>query len=424
MIVGRDISHKIGIKRDLLQAQARSVTNQIIKLERELNAVVQEQSQLLKKLAGIYLKDKKIELPKNIDNLLKARDQRIQDANDTISDNEKLLVKLIERRDVLSKTFETEHRVLEAVSEGIEQLYQKDENVLRMRGELQALNETLDQLDAKLERASAEFNEKKIAYEKDKFFMYLIKNGYGTERYNAFGLTARGDAWLANLIHFNRKKQDYETLQAIPSWIKQRIAKLIETRTHTLSELENTYKEIQENLPPIRKWLSHLELDDSYLDTMDVSVIELSRRVQISEEKLKETDSEIMLLRNNIRQASEYISEAADATDQDLFHITKTFANQIAKIGINDLKALADKTETIEDNLIVDQISSLDERYKSLQSQIQHLTPGKIEFTKRLNELEQIERKLKNKGWSFSSGRFDDRINDKLIDDIGVCRNS
>src|SRR5690606_32467348 len=121
---------------------------------------------------------------------------------------------------------------------------------------------------------------------------------YGTTEYKRFSLVARGDRWLANLISYDRKKRDYEILLAIPSWTEQRIAKVAAER------------------------LAHSETLKAIHRAAYSLVFPLEEAYRRAEEKLQEADTQINSIRQEIRSASDYISEAADATDNDLYQIT------------------------------------------------------------------------------------------------------
>src|SRR5690606_7035719 len=96
------------------------------------------------------------------------------------------------------------------------------------------------------------------------------------------------------------------------------------------------------------------------------------------------------------------------------------YAEQMAKLGISDLYALARKTEGKEDDQIVAQISALEASHKNISVQILHLQPGKLEFEKRMKELDQAESMLRRRGWSGSSDRFSDKLDDRTIDNLAT----
>lgn len=392
---GREISHKLASKRDEVQRQARIVTSQIAGLERELSGVVQEQARLLQQLASMHLKQD-VALPKNIENMLRSRDQRINDSKVKIKAAEQKINDLRDQRESVARDTNAAFEVYDKANKVANLRYEEDPEAIRLRSHLASVNEVIGSLVRKMERAQSELSEKRVAYEKDPFFSYLIKRNYGESEYNSFGLTARIDGWLANLISFKRKKGDYDILHAIPEWFNERIQKVNEDHKSDVSSLEAIYQKTHEH------------------------VFALKEKVDTSNKSLKQIDNDISVLRSDVRQASEYISEAALATDDDLFRITKTYAEQMAKLGISDLYALARKTEGKEDDQIVAQISALEASHKNISVQILHLQPGKLEFEKRMKELDQAESMLRRRGWSGSSDRFSDKLDDRTIDNLAT----
>lgn len=392
---GREISHKLANKRDEVQRQARIVTSQIAGLERELSGVVQEQARLLQQLASMHLKQD-VALPKNIENMLRSRDQRISDSKAKIKTAEQKINELRDQREGVARDTNAAFEVYDKANKEANLRYEEDADAIRLRSHLASVNEVIASLVRKMERAQSELAEKRVAYEEDPFFSYLIKRNYGESEYNSFGLTARIDGWLANLISFKRKKGDYDILHAIPKWFNVRIQKVNEDHEADVSSLEAIYRRTHEH------------------------VLSLKEKVDTSNKLLKQIDNDISVLRSDVRQASEYISEAALATDDDLFRITKTYAEQMAKLGISDLYALARKTEGKEDDQIVAQISALEASHKNISVQILHLQPGKLEFEKRMKELDEAESMLRRRGWSGSSDRFSDKLDDRTIENLAT----
>jgi thiaminase len=77
-----------------------------------------------------------------------------------------------------------------------------------------------DRLSEQFEAAEAEANNKRKAYEADRYFRYLWRRGYGNERYRSGTLAARFDRWLAERCHYNENARHYEVLLALPPRLK------------------------------------------------------------------------------------------------------------------------------------------------------------------------------------------------------------
>lgn len=389
MTTGRQIAYKISEKRDELQRKARIVTDNMARHERELASVVQEQAKLLQQLASMHLKQD-IPLPKNIETMMVSREKRIDESKVTIKENEKKIADLRDQRDVASRDTNAAFEVYDKANREAHVVYEADEEAIRLRNHLSTVTDTLQSLAGKLDRAKAELAEKRVGYEQDPFFSYLIKRGFGTTEYKNFGLTKSIDSWLANLISFDRKKRDLGTLHAIPEWVQARIDKVKVDHDADASALDAIYKRIHADVVPLKE-----KLDGS-------------------NGKLKKIDADISGLRQQVREASEYISEVAAATDQDLYRIVKVYAEQLEKLGVSNLHALAAKTESKEDDQLVARISALEASRNNIVSQIQNLVPGKQEFEKRIKALDEVERKLKGRGWGGSSDNFSRKAEDQI----------
>jgi hypothetical protein len=91
-----------------------------------------------------------------------------------------------------------------------------------------------DRLREQFETAEAEAASKRKAYEASRYFRYLWKRGYGSERYRSGALAARFDRWLAERCYYNENARHYEVLLALPPRLKA-----------TLDESSAQLKELQ-----------------------------------------------------------------------------------------------------------------------------------------------------------------------------------
>lgn len=80
-----------------------------------------------------------------------------------------------------------------------------------------------DRLAEQMEAADEEANSKCKAYEADRYFRYLWKRSYGSERYRGSLLAARFDRWLAERCHYRDNARHYELLLSVPPRLKATI---------------------------------------------------------------------------------------------------------------------------------------------------------------------------------------------------------
>lgn len=389
MTTGRQIAYKISEKRDEIQRKARIVTDNMARQERELAGVVQEQAKLLQQLASIHLK-LDVPLPKNIETMMLSREKRIDESKVAIKTHEKEIAELRDQREVVARDTNAAFEVYDKANKEAHLVYEADEEVARLRNHLSTVSDTLNSLNGKLKRAKAELAEKRVGYEEDPYFGYLVKRGFGTPEYKNFGITKRVDSWLANLISFDRKKRDLSTLHAIPEWVQARIDKVKVDHDADAAALAVIFDRTHSDVAPLKKKLDAVN------------------------GRLKDIDSSISTLRQTVRELNDFISDVAAATDQDLYQITKVYAEQLKKLGVSNLHALAAQTEGKEDDQLVAKISALEATRNNIAMQIQNLAPGKQEFERRIKALDEVERKLKGRGWSGSSDNFGNKAEEQI----------
>lgn len=80
-------------------------------------------------------------------------------------------------------------------------------------------------LGARLEQrraeAEKEAQQKRIAYETDRYFRYLWQRGFGNPRYVGKGLYARLDRWLAEACNYSENARHYQLLLDLPAHLQQ-----------------------------------------------------------------------------------------------------------------------------------------------------------------------------------------------------------
>ncbi|MGZ9115627.1 MAG: hypothetical protein ACXW3V_01655 [Methylocystis sp.] len=122
-------------------------------------------------------------------------------------------------RDYEGATFELQNIERKAASEV--------ESDLAWRGvteRVASLQKTLAQAQAKAAQAEADRARKRSPYEQDPLFMYLWARKYGAPDYQARAFTRYMDGLVARLIRFREARQNYETLNRLPTRLHEHAA--------------------------------------------------------------------------------------------------------------------------------------------------------------------------------------------------------
>jgi hypothetical protein len=115
-------------------------------------------------------------------------------------------------RDYEAATLEFQNVERRAASE-----LESDPEWRRVTDRVASLQKTLAQAQAKAAQAEADRGRKRSPYEQDLLFMYLWERKYGGQEYQAGAFTRYMDGLVARLIGFREARQNYETLNRLPT---------------------------------------------------------------------------------------------------------------------------------------------------------------------------------------------------------------
>lgn len=393
MTTGSALARSLAEKRAEVESSLRSVAGKIDGLGRETSLVVAEEGKLWSAFAAIQIGEP-IGLPSQIEAMLEKRSRKIEEAKAAIKSSEDKIESLAKARETAAASALALARVLEGEQAAVKAKLDANPDVVGLRVSLARLDEVEASLLDKGKRATQERDEKRVAYDRDEHFVYLLKRGFGTPAYSGWGIVRHLDGWLANLISFRKKAGDFKRLNDIPAWIQERLDKVGADRQAKASELKKT-------------------TDAEFLAT------KASRDAAASSKSaLEAIEKEIATEREAVHHASKIISDSALATDEDMKRITAAFADMLSRKGIDSLAAAAAQTATVEDDLIVEKLRKLSQRRETLASQAAALKPGLVEFERRVDAIREVEGKLRSRGWTGSDHRFSSRLPSSTADDL------
>ncbi len=107
-------------------------------------------------------------------------------------------------------------QTLEQLDARIDQATNAIPQVQTMRVRINDITLLTERLKEQKEAADTEATSKRKAFEASRYFRYLWKRGYGSERYRAAPITMRFDRWLAERCYYRENAQHYELLLALP----------------------------------------------------------------------------------------------------------------------------------------------------------------------------------------------------------------
>lgn len=395
MITGNTLVRTLASKRRELEASASEVGSKISRLERELNAILTDEGKLLRQMASIHISAFS-DLPTNVESILEKRSLRIEKEQNTLKAATDGIESLSRKRDGLEDAHEEAYRTYAAADAKAREAFDGNNEASSIRVEVTHLDEILEGLEEKYTRAVQELDEKSVAYHEDNLFMYLQRRGFGTPDYRSTGFVKRIDGWIANLISYRSAVADYKRLNEMPLWIDDRREKITEDRA--------AKKEVVDGL--VDKLLVEFGVD------------KLSAKLKIAETALADIDHEIDALHGQVSKASGFISAAALANDEEMAKATKAYTDFLSRLGVSELMKKAKQSATTEDDKIVNDLINLERQKVSMEREIAALKPGLLEFDRRVKNLNDVERKVRNRGWSGSGDRFSGRLSDGKVDEL------
>ncbi len=216
-------------------------------------------------------------------------------------------------------------------------------------------------------------------YEEDPLFTYLWKKGYGTSEYSANPLTRFLDTWVSNLCSYDEARPNYAMLLEIPKRLRQHAERL---RTAANSEFE------------VLKSMEEKALEQGGVPGKRASLEE-------AEQRADKTDNEIQEIETHIQGLLTDRASFAEGRDKYFRTCIDTLADAFQRENILALHKYALTTSTAEDDVIVYELSDLNEKKKELDSSLEQHRGIYEQQLARLKELEGVRSRYKQK-------RFDD----------------
>lgn len=394
MTTGRALSRSLSEKRAEVERRLRSVSSEYEKVEEQLGQVLTAEARLWSEFAAVQIAEASA-LPRQIEALLDDRRRKIEARSRAVSEAEGRVQALSSERRKLAEADEEARTALEEARRKAAAAFEEDDEATALRVDLTNLAEAAEGLASKYARAVGEREEKRGGFEADEIFAYLQGRGFGTQAYRAWGPVARIDSWIANLSDHRRKVAEHARLLDIPRWIHSRLEAAEATRDAKARDVEEARRRHYGHCAP------------------------LEERAASASKALAEVDSLIEAEEAKIHEGTSYIAEAARATDEEMRKATKAFAAILSKKGLRDLKNAAALTVSARDDEIVHDLEELAARRSDLEARAASLRPGLGEFQKRAKAIDEVERKLRSRGWTGSDDRFSSRVGAEHVNQLG-----
>lgn len=242
----------------------------------------------------------------------------------------------------------SQHQVLQELNERIEPLEQlRDDEIARQPDILQAEQQMRHSADTASQRRQqhdalmAETREKLEQYQQQKIFSFLLNRHYGQPDYRRWLLVRRLDGWLAQLCHFTANKASYRMLQSLQRE-STRLTQADEAQAAT------HHAAWQKRVAKIEKRLG------------------LPALYRQRNEQQKKLDA----LHQKAGQYRQALNQLSRGEGESFNRIVDRLSRVMAKLPLERLTLLADKTATPQDDVLLVQLRELLSQQPALNARL------------------------------------------------------
>jgi uncharacterized membrane protein YgcG len=383
MTSGYDVYRQFGSVRDDIERDRRKITERMSGFQGEVDKLLREQSGLFKQFATFHVQAD-IALPSSVEKAMDERKAKVASKKEEVDERTRLISVSKKQVAIFDEKINTLADQITAEEAAIRANFMADERVRPLYIALTAAYQAHEDMGRTLEAAKEELASKRGAYETDELFAYLHSRNFGKPTYRALVPFVRGlDRRLANSFNYQAQAADYDFLVARPGKIEERIA----SRQPDHDKLQGEYKVLEaeffDGMKPKHEELEGLK--GQRQDAIDMAAAHAQALAVINE----------------------FLADAAMAQDVDLKEIISNFAAMLAKDGFQaEMRAMAAKTASTEDDDIVARLSAIKSKVNSLDDQIEREKGDLAEHERRLDGLRRIEREIDSNNWNGSGHSF------------------
>jgi chromosome segregation ATPase len=383
MTSGYDVYRQFGSVRDDIERDRRKITERMSGFQGEVDTLLREQSGLFKKFATFHVQADTA-LPALVEKAMDERKAKVAAKKGEVDERTRLISVSKKQVAIFDEKINTLADQIATEEAAIRANFMADERVKPLYIALTAASEAHDDMSRTLEAAKEELASKRVAFEKDELFVYLHGRNFGKPTYRALVPLVRGlDRRLANSFNYQAQAADYDFLVARPGKIEERIASRQPDHDKLLCEYKVLEDEFFDGMKPKHEELEGLK--GQRQDAIDMAAEHAQALAAINE----------------------FLADAALAQDADLKGIISNFAAMLAKDGFQaEMRAMAAKTASSEDDDIVARLSAIKSKVNSLDDQIEREKSDLAEYERRLDGLRRIEREIDSNNWNGSGHSF------------------
>lgn len=279
---------------------------------------------------------------------------------------------------------EVENRIEELTAE-VEAKLAADKDHQTLVEKAEAAGATAEAAARKAEQAEADRAQKSVAYRDDPLFMYLWKRGFGTPSYRHGGLTRTLDRWVSNLIGFLEARPSFVLLNEIPERL----------RTHA------------ERTAEIAREAGDAVVASANAKLTEVAGEDLSGRANGLADGIAAQELALEPIEEEMAGFDMRAAAFAAGEDEQFRRAIESLSRSIAAEDIRALREQAERTPSPDDERYVERLSRARAETGQLEPKIDGLRKEVAEITKRREDLLNIARDFRRRGWEHRGHSFD-----------------
>jgi len=402
MTTGKDVYESIQSKVSEQQRQVKGLYDKLLGIENDINGLTQDREDCYAKLATTYLpeltaetvKDTLKEKQSKVQAIFMEKQQKRKSLEQQISEATTQKTALKTDFDDVTGKWDDARKDRDTLRVKVHEALSKDDSYKALVVEARHLHDRVNNSTSRIRQVKDEAVQKLPEFETNKIFQYLLRRGYGTDKYVGSSIAKKLDGWIAGKINFAENKTSYDFFKSMPELMKIELDK-------RQSQLEEIMKKGQ-------------DAEEKYSKQYGLSaIVEKGQKYDAQRKRFIENMASLD------HDAKEY-EDARKALDntKDLYHqaAVQELKDFLKSAGIAELKSRALETPSKEDDALVYRIDEIDESVRKQKDEAKSVKGELDEASEKLDKLNALASKYNSNNYDSYNSRFHDGLDiDNLL---------
>lgn len=380
----KTVENVILSKERAIKSEFTEINKQMLEKHRQLLALKDEQANVYKAMAKIFL----LESPQ-VDSIQQVQDLLADLHNEFSLLEQRLqdLEKLIAERQV------NEEQLLQQINkQTVEKanILNADANFIALISKLELAQEQYQKIAELHQQAVEEFGGKLKKYSTDRRYNYLIKRKFTEPEYKGFWIFRNLDHWLARQVNFTANYKNQKILEAL------------------LAESNNRYETSKNTLQAL--------IDEK---TKYEARVELTLAIPTTNKQLEEVRKQLTSYQDTKERLYQELKDNKSGEGSKFIEVTKKLAIIMQQMSTSTLTDFTVKTESTEDDKLLNKIIVLNKRVEEEQEQLVLLELNNNSLEAVYKNFKQLTSSFLNK--NMGEGNYKYAVSSRELNDLLVA---